>query len=138
MAFAAGAWKNAGVYPSTVEEPERGLARRESERPGLLVWMFGLDKPNLTERPQRWGIVPTLRFWNRLDTARHQAPLLLAGVMMVLVAHVLCTAPLVLALGPLLALALLVPVYTALAMLPLGLFERWLRREIARRRGGAP
>lgn len=98
--------------------------------------MFGLDKPSLTVRPQLWGIVPTLRFWNRIDTARHQAPALALGALLILVTHALCTAPLVLALGPALALALIVPLYMALGLLPLGLFERWLRKEIAARRRG--
>ncbi|MBL9103088.1 MAG: hypothetical protein JNL82_19235 [Myxococcales bacterium] len=118
------------------ELSETRLARRnDDDRPGLLVWMFGLDKPSLTARPQVWGIVPTFRFWNRLDTARHQAPALALGVGLILVAHALLTWPLVLALGPLLALTLLLPIYMALGFLPLGLFERWLRREIAARRG---
>lgn len=137
MAFAAGSWKNAGVVSSSMEGPvQRGLARRASRRPGVVVWMFGLDKPGLTERRQLWGIVPTFRFWNRLDTARHQAPLMLAGVGLILAVHLLCTMPLLLAVGPLLTLMIIVPAYAALGMLPLGLFERWLRREIVRRRGG--
>jgi hypothetical protein len=110
------------------------LARRSEDSPGFVVWMFGLDKPALTGE-QRWGIVPTFRFWNRLDTARHQAPAMLAGIGLVLAAHAVCTTPLVVALGPALALTVLIPLFAALGFLPLGLFERWLRREIARRHG---
>jgi len=118
------------------ETHETSLARRSRERPGFLVWLFGLDKPNLTERPQRWGIVPTFRFWNRIDTARHQVPAVTLGVGLVIAAHLLLTFPLVVLLGPVLALVVLMPLFAALGLLPLGLFERWLRREIAARRGG--
>lgn len=115
---------------------ETSLARRSEERPGFLVWLFGLDRPSLTARPQRWGIVPTFRFWNRIDTARHQVPALTLGVGLVITAHLLLTFPLVVLLGPVLALTVLLPLFVGLGLLPLGLFERWLRREIAARRGG--
>jgi hypothetical protein len=118
-----------------MREPDETLpAVRARPAAGLLVWLFALDRPSLTERPQRWGIVPSFRFWNRLDTAKYQMPPVLLGIALMVGAHLLLTVPVVLALGNLLALLVLMPLYLALGLLPLGLFERWLRRTIAARR----
>ena len=120
---------------------DRNLPARtddSKERVGLTTWMFGLDKPGLTDRPQRWGIVPTVRFWNRIDTVKHQ--LLPVGVGLAVAMPMMGL--LIDMLGPLIgfwpAALLAIPVGLALGLLPLGLFERWLRKEIERRRGELP
>ncbi|MCA9714289.1 MAG: hypothetical protein H6713_23500 [Myxococcales bacterium] len=106
-------------------------------RPDLVTWMFGLDRPTLTDRPQRWGVVPTFRFWNRLDTAKYQLLPVAAGLALALVFLELTMSLAVAVLGAL-APVLLGPIAIALGLLPLGLFERWLRREIATRRALPP
>jgi hypothetical protein len=115
-------------------DPETRPAVRPARRyPGWLVWLFALDRPTLVDRPQRWGIVPTFRFWNRLDTAKHQVPALLVGLGLIFGLYLLLV-PLVGILGPALALTIMLPLFFVAGLLPLGLFERWLRKTIAARR----
>lgn len=119
---------------------DRNLPARtdDEDRVSLATWMFGLDKPGLTDRPQKWGIVPTVRFWNRLDTLKHQlAPVGLGLTLaMPLMAVLITTLAPVIGLWP--AALLAMPFGVAMGLLPLGLFERWLRKEIERRRGALP
>lgn len=119
---------------------DRNLPARTDteEKVGLATWMFGLDKPGLTDRPQKWGIVPTVRFWNRIDTLKHQLlPVGIGlGLAMPLMALFIAALAPVVGLWP--AAMLAMPIGVAMGLLPLGLFERWLRKEIERRRGALP
>ncbi|MCB9706941.1 MAG: hypothetical protein H6711_34190 [Myxococcales bacterium] len=108
--------------------------RTKSPRPGLVTWMFGLDHPTLTDLPQRWGVLPTLRFWNRLDTAKYQAIPIAVGVIAAIGLFKLVAPILFPLLGSVLGMVVLIPMAIVIGILPLGLFERWLRREIASRR----
>lgn len=110
-------------------------AVRDAARPNLLTWAFGLDKPALTSRPQRWGIVPTLRFWNRIDTFKYQAPALVAGIGLAYVVVSTLLAALTPILGYAAAWTIAVTLASIAACLPLGLFERWLRKRISQQRG---
>ena len=105
-------------------------------RTSLKTWALGLDKPSLTDRPQRFGVLPTIRFWNRVDTIKHQFPALAAGTVLGL-SVMWFLLPLMTGLfGPWVALLTLLPIAMLATAFPLGLFERWLRREIERRRQG--
>ncbi len=111
---------------------EQHLPATVARRPDAITWMFGLDKPTLTDRQQLWGVVPTFRFWNRLDTVKYQIAPLTAGLLAALFSKL--ASPLLAGLMGVLSLVIVLPMIFALTLLPLGLFERWLRREIKSRR----
>ena len=110
----------------------------DEDRVSLTTWMFGLDKPGLTDRPQKWGIVPTIRFWNRLDTFKHQLLPVGLGLTLTVPLMLVIMATLAPVIGLWPAAMLAMPFGIAMGLLPLGLFERWLRKEIERRRGALP
>ena len=112
---------------------EQHLPATVARRPDAITWMFGLDKPTLTDRPQRWGVIPTFRFWNRLDTAKYQVVPLTAGLAAAALFSKLAS-PLLAGLLGVFSLVIVLPMIFVLTLLPLGLFERWLRREIESRR----
>ena len=112
---------------------EQNLPANVARRPDAITWMFGLDRPTLTDRPQLWGVVPTFRFWNRIDTAKYQVVPLALGLALAAGFSKLFTVLLASLFG-VLSLFIVLPAIFALTLLPLGLFERWLRREIKTRR----
>ncbi len=111
---------------------DKELQRRDQpDKPTALTWLFGLDKPDLISYRQPLGVMPTLRFWNRLDTFKYQAPFLLLGIVLGSGLAVAVQPWLIGALGPLLGLLVMLPALVLAGLLPLGLFERWLRRHMA-------
>jgi hypothetical protein len=84
---------------------------------------------------QALGFLPTLKFWNRVDTWKQQAPFNALGIALGFGVFA-AVSPVLAGLGFVgQSVALAASAFTV--VLPLGLFERWLRRVIRRRRSDA-
>jgi hypothetical protein len=95
--------------------------KKRSARASLSA-ALGLDQPGLLDQPQPLAILPS-RFWNRIDTWKHQLPFLGGGIALMSVVMVLLYPPLLAMIG-VAANWVILPILLVATLLPLGLFER--------------